>query len=255
MYKILFATDLDGTLISTDNAPEGTQNIVVASVHGTRIFMTNKNLSLLKELSRVADILPVTTRCQKSYNKIGLCIPIKSALIENGAMLLTGNKIDMAWKYKSYDIIDKDKDIVEKGHEYLINAGYKKKSDAEFTIDYITDEHDMEKNTAHCELLTNIIGEKFDVVKNGDNAIYATAKSLNKKKTLERYLESNSYNLVICAGDTNGDWDMLSMTDKSIGLSNSVAAVKFPIEEYHKNQHLFAEFVLTKALEIAKKYC
>lgn len=235
-------TDLDSTIITTK---KGEENIVPISKtpRGTS-YIKETNLKKLQELSREIQIIPVTTRGIVSYNTINLGIDFSYALLDSGAILLVNGEIDIAWLGESEDIFQSEIELFEKGKSYLENQGFRSKTDSPFVIDYRLEVIDEEKQRIAFEGLKSLIGEKFDVFKAGNRGIFATHKELNKGKNLIRFQKEYGKDSMITAGDSEADWPMLKISDKSIGLTDSPATYQFNKDTFKENNYLFLDFVL-----------
>lgn len=95
MGKILFACDMDNTLLySVHHAPEDA--VCVEKIdNAEQGFMTRKTVAALAKLPRMVTLLPVTTRSVEQYLRIhwpGGSTP-QYALVTNGATLLFQNTV------------------------------------------------------------------------------------------------------------------------------------------------------------------
>lgn len=98
--KVLFATDVDGTLLSSC-IPEGEQMVIVDDRHNYKGRMTQSNYDILREISRYADIVPVTARSTNSSKQLFSAGLVEYKLVENGAVLLYNNMPVYSWKQQS----------------------------------------------------------------------------------------------------------------------------------------------------------
>lgn len=103
---MIFASDLDGTLIySNRRLGRNPVSVPVRSVevyNGKEIsFMTEKAITLLRELAEEMMFVPVTTRTAEQYNRISLFreeIRPTYAITSNGAVVLKDGNVDMHWQ-------------------------------------------------------------------------------------------------------------------------------------------------------------
>jgi hydroxymethylpyrimidine pyrophosphatase-like HAD family hydrolase len=103
---MMFASDLDGTLIySNRRFGKESLNVSVRNIevyNGREIsFMTEKAISLLRELSDKMMFVPVTTRNVEQYNRITLfrdVIRPTYAITCNGGVVLKDGNVDMYWQ-------------------------------------------------------------------------------------------------------------------------------------------------------------
>ena len=103
---MMFASDLDGTLIYSnrrlDRHPVSVPVRCVEVYNGKEVsFMTEKAITLLRELSEEMMFVPVTTRTAEQYNRISLFreeIRPTYAITSNGAVVLKDGNIDLQWQ-------------------------------------------------------------------------------------------------------------------------------------------------------------
>lgn len=97
MKRILFASDLDNTLIfSYKHCHPG--DVCVEWLDGReQSFMTQRAYALLKDAASAMDFLPVTTRSVEQYRRIQLPAEPKWTVTTNGGILLRDDVPDAAW--------------------------------------------------------------------------------------------------------------------------------------------------------------
>lgn len=235
-------TDLDSTIITT----QGNEENIVPVSHTKRgtSYIKETNLKKFQELSKELQIIPVTTRGIVSYNTIDLGVPFSHALLDSGAILLINGEVDKTWLKESENIFKSERELFQVGKNYLESQGFRSKTDSPFVIDYRLEVINEEKQAIAFEELNALIGEKFDVFKAGNRGIFATHKELNKGKNLIRFQKKYGKDSMITAGDSEADWPMLKISDKSIGLTDSPATYQFNKDTFKENNYLFLDFVL-----------
>ncbi len=106
--RMLFASDLDNTLmISHRNMQDG--DICVEWNQGkAQSFMTSRTIELLREINKLVDFVPITTRSLEQYCRIEWpegCEP-KLAVVANGAILLRQGEFDEDWSRQTRPVVD-----------------------------------------------------------------------------------------------------------------------------------------------------
>lgn len=104
MERILFASDLDNTLIfSHKHRRPG--DICVERFEGReQSFMTPRAFALLREVASTVDFLPVTTRSIEQYRRIRLPVEPERAVTTNGGILLRNGIPDGSWLLESQQL-------------------------------------------------------------------------------------------------------------------------------------------------------
>lgn len=106
--KVLFASDLDNTLIySRRRLPPGDVICVEHYEGREQSFMTMTTVNMLREVASRAVFVPVTTRSLAQYRRIvwpeGLTP--SAALVANGALLIQDGELDRVWQEETRQII------------------------------------------------------------------------------------------------------------------------------------------------------
>lgn len=246
--KILFLCDMEGLLIS-NKAPEieGRKYMVASRTKNEKKYITQDNISKLKELNEKVDIVPMTKLSAKQCNSVVLCVNTPMALVEGGAVLMNGTKPDSKWRYNTMETTFDDDDILRKGQKFLSEKGYEKNSDGEFTLDYVNKERDTESDVKE---LADLIGDTFKVLNLGNGRIWVYNKKLSRRAMVQKFIDEHDYELVISAAAPNTGW--LPETGETISTSESNAKYTYDLDKEKEDPHAFASFVLDKALEIIK---
>lgn len=245
---MILATDIDSTLI-LNTAPKNLDGYICPSeTPRGKSYIHKNSLQKLQEISKKIDIVPVTTRGIISYETIDLKIKFKYALVDNGAILLVDGKVDEEWINESRKLVEEDHDLFELTYSFLESHGFKTKTDSEFTLDFNIPSIDINERNRIYEELKLLIGHKYDVFTAGERGIYATHKRLSKGLMLERFLKKID-DVAIAAGDSGSDWSMM-IGRESIGLSDSPATYKYPIEKFNEDKFKFIEWVVDKMYEL-----
>lgn len=98
---MLFAADLDNTLLHSYKIARA-GDVCVAAVDGRELsFMTREAFGLLREVAARCLFVPITTRSLAQYRQLELGVKPAYALVSNGALLLLDGKVDEAWMLES----------------------------------------------------------------------------------------------------------------------------------------------------------
>lgn len=246
--KILYVTDLDGTLIS-EQLNDKDENILALKTSHGESYITRQNLKRLKEVAKFADVMPLTTRSKGSFANFNIGMDFKYALIENGGCLIENGQFDEKWEDQSRVLLEQEKEKEMLCRKYLEAHGYKVKSNSKFVIDYINKETNMEETKKCFDDLVRLVGDSLEITIHNTGQIFAVHRAMRKGDNLKRFLQSHEYDLVITCGDGKADFGMLEGRE-SIGLTGSPAKYQFPMEKHKKSNHDFTEFALAKVLSL-----
>ena len=203
--KILFACDLDGTLIHSYKKRR--ENDICVEIYDGReqSFISPRELALLKKISAKILFIPVTTRSFEQYRRIFWAENFKPryAVTTNGAIFLDGEQ-------KTFFI-----EIIAPYAKELENQQKKYADNDNFTICRIVDDSflflrcrddvDAEKITFDTNLDLQHTGKK----------IYLFPPPINKGEALKFLIKKFSPDEIICAGDSEIDLPMLRLADVS----------------------------------------
>lgn len=216
--KILFATDLDNTLISSKHNNEYCKCVEqIDGVNST--YMPIYAYDLLTVLVNAGvDIVPITTRTINQYKRINLppnCV--KTAVVSNGAFIIEDNLIANLVRDQNYfDTLEsignniKDNPLVEKfrwADDVFVYAVCKNVEDADKL----------------CEQTNDM---PIKPMRSG-RKVYYIPEVYRKENALKYIADNDNYDLVIAAGDSDLDVGMLNAADIAIipeSLKNKVNA-------------------------------
>ena len=212
MKKILFACDLDNTLIHSHKL-KAAGDICVEIYDGKeQSFISSRAVELLKEIAEKILFVPVTTRSIEQYRRITWLEGTKPefAVTSNGANLLHFNEIDKIWRQDFYKFIQPYSDEIKA-------QKLKLSQDENFTICKIVDgsflflkcSADADKNKLLAELQanTNLVVQNFGL------KIYLFPPKLNKGDALLKLKEIFNPEKTFAAGDSGIDIPMLNVAD------------------------------------------
>ncbi len=219
MKKILFACDLDNTLIhSYKNKIDG--DICIEIYNGNeQSFISARAVKLLKKIAEKILFIPVTTRSIEQYNRINWIegTTPNFAVVSNGANLLQNGNIDLKWKQDFYKNIRPYENELQRQLKIL-------SQDKNFTICRIVDgcflflkggnDADIKKIAEEIQGGTNLAVEYFG------RKIYLFPPKLNKGAALLKLKEIFKPVKIFAAGDSYIDIPMLNFADFAFVHSN-----------------------------------
>lgn len=213
---ILFASDLDNTLIYSYRKIEG-ESICVEEKNGKKLsYMTKECYDLLQKLERDINFVPITTRSLEQYRRIKLLESRNPhyALTSNGGILLVNNVIDKKWYLDSKKLIQNAVCEMEIGIELLKtdkNVYFEVKLVDELFV--FTKTHDIRASFENLQINLNL--DLVTVDMNGEK-IYIVPKCLNKGNGLRRLKQRLNADKVVAAGDSSFDISMLLEADVAL---------------------------------------
>lgn len=212
---ILFASDLDNTLIHSYKRADSTDICVEVKDEKKLSFMTPQALSTLRRINRKENLLfaPVTTRSLEQYNRIDFFEgkSAKLALAANGGILLENGTANEEWHRDSVKMIEDSLEDFKKGILFL-----EKDENVYFEIRVVDDLFVFTKSHTPLETREKLIGflnsDHSEVFNIGDK-VYIFPKVLSKGNAVKRLREKFGFEKVICAGDSEFDVSMLNEAD------------------------------------------
>lgn len=206
MESILFACDLDGTLIHSHRCrQEG--DICVEWLEGRELcFMDPEAHRLLRQVVKELLFVPVTTRSVEQYRRIRWpegCEP-EMAAVANGAVLLRRGAVVEAWRKKSLEAVRWFQEELERLYGLLSGR---------FQVCRIVDGMYLfascrdEEEAARCA--REYQGKTPLTVSPSGRKVYFFPPEINKGAAVRRLRELLEAKLLLCAGDSGIDLPML----------------------------------------------
>ena len=209
----IFFSDLDNTLIYSHRHPIPESKICVEELHGKQqSFMTRNTFDYFRHLQWL-ELVPLTTRTADQYARLaGMAEALhwRSALICNGAVLLTEGKEDPEWRKESLLSARKDQAAYEElyskaydryGKDSIVSADpflfYIKGTDVDAEYRYLSRIADL----SHLNILKD------------SRKIYCIPSSFSKGRAIRRYMERRGGSCCIAAGDSEFDLSMREQAD------------------------------------------
>lgn len=239
----VFATDIDGTIITTKPRDKQNQVPISTTPRGTS-WMRKDNHEILLAMKEQICFVPVTTRGIVSYGTIDFGFVPPYALVDNGAILLRDGVVDEKWQNESLKTVESARKEFEEGRQYLVDAGLQTKTNSIFTIDFLDTSQKTEEEMKNIiKTFSHIVGSSYDVY-SGSSYVYAIHKKMTKLAGLQRLIRELNQSLLVTAGDGGQDACMFEISDHSIGYEGSSASITFKGE---RNDDEFCSFVVKTA--------
>lgn len=254
---ILFASDLDNTLIYTRKKIQDPVVCIEKLEGKEHSFMTEDSHNRLQNIITEVCFVPITTRSRAQYARIKLLnqgVPTYS-LTSNGGILLYNHEIDRKWYEDSLKLIEDSMDELNKAKQLLehdLNVQievrlvdglfvFTKSEDADETIKQLEKQLD----------LNHVTIERYRA------KVYVLPKLLTKGIALNRLKEKLNAKLVIAAGDSEFDLPMLRESDWSV-IPNEAKLIesldgKQNLVVCEQERYLFGEKVLDVVVEVQKR--
>ena len=208
--KILFACDLDNTLIHSYKTRRA-EDICIEIYDGReQSFISPRALDLLKKISAKILFIPVTTRSITQYQRIFWTEDFspRYAVVTNGAYLLDGERQENFLREAATP------------YETELNRQLALADKNIFTIARIVDESFL---FLRCRDDVDAADFNFDTnltVQHTGKKIYLFPPRINKGEALKLLIKKFSPDKVIAAGDSVIDLPMLEIADVAFGKKN-----------------------------------
>lgn len=205
MEKILFACDLDGTLIHSHKRRRADDICVEIYDKHEQSFIAPRAFDLLREISERVIFVPVTTRSIAQYRRIFWTENFRPtfAVVANGAYFLDGDRQENFLR----DEVSPFADELEIQHEKFF-------ADERFNICRVVDESFLFLRRAD-DFDGEIFFDTRLTVQQTGKKIYLFPPPLNKGNALKRLVEKFSPTKIFAAGDTEIDLPMLNLADRA----------------------------------------
>jgi HAD superfamily hydrolase (TIGR01484 family) len=203
---LLFASDLDNTLIhSRKTAKVG--DVCVEIRDGQELsFMSRKAYGLLKDVAAKCTFVPVTTRSLEQYHRLDLGVKPRYAIVAHGALLLKNGEVDAQWASETRRLLNVTLPKIER-NSLLFDVRY---------VEELFIFAKSENTPQAVKYLQTLVDEKIFDVCAVHNKVYILPAGLNKGMAVNRLKERLSARRLVCAGDSTLDLSMLEMADVAI---------------------------------------
>lgn len=253
MKRILFASDIDNTLIhSFRHMQEG--EVCIELLRGKdQGFMSRRVYELLPKLCEKVEFVPITTRSVEQFERIAFpegCF--YRAVTTNGAILLENGTSNGQWREAKKVYADKVMPHLQALKRELDGCeGLNVCRIVDDMYLYIS----VEERSRAGEFYERYADDEAVDVELSGRKIYFLPHEINKGSALRKLKKDGKYDLVIAAGDSTIDISMLDEADIALTtreLADSVNAPQVLCPEVLGTADI-AEFVLDCVLRIAEK--
>ena len=252
MKKIIFASDLDNTLIHSYVHKREGDICIEYKNYIEQGYVTPKVHELIPIISEKCVFIPVTSRSIAQYLRIGyLKKHAQYALTSNGGRLLINLKEDEAWS-KATDLVVKEnqaeftkiENVLSKDEDYKTT----KMIDNSYYFCYVKDGVNPKDKFEECKKITSLNVEL------SKKKIYILPEEVDKGKSIKKVKEMLGGDLLVVAGDNSMDLSMLNVADIAIVPNQKIAdLVKAPIVYVNDTELRFCDYVVSKLMEIILK--
>lgn len=214
MDKILFACDLDNTLIHSKKHREE-NDVCVEWIDGKeQSYMSLKTIELLKKVCKAVEFLPVTSRSVQQYLRICWpdgCKP-RYALTTNGGILLENDKVDSGWLEQSVQEVEP----YQAEYQQLLESMQQSNSFLKCrTVDelYLFGYCKSLEESKNCQ--ARYSEETSLYVMSSGYKLYIFPAQLQKGEGVKRFMKARAFDTLYSAGDSGMDISMLALADVS----------------------------------------
>lgn len=215
MEKILFASDLDNTLLFSHRNRRDTDRCVERLEGKEQGFCTPRTLELLPAVREKTLFIPVTTRSAAQYRRIQWpenCAP-RYAVAANGGVLLDGEGVDPLWQARTEALAAPWRGELEELRVRVEGIPIPKRCRMVDEVYLFAACGSGEEAEA---LAAPFLGKTaLDVAVSG-RKVYFFPPPINKGAALERLRERFLPERTVCAGDSVIDLPMLRAADLAV---------------------------------------
>ncbi len=253
MKKILFACDLDNTLIHSKRyKAEG--DVCIEWIDGKEQgYMSPRAIELLDELRETVELLPITTRSIEQYKRIvwPAGYAPSYAITTNGAVLLAPDEPEAAWRSYAEELVSPVRSALISLQERL-SAQDKyirvRMVNDFYLFAYAKDGVDIRACVAEHQGLPDI-----HVLASG-RKLYFFPSGMDKGHALARFRPRMPASVTVAAGDSAIDLPMLERADHALVPTPFLAKQLDPARvAVCPEGEPFAEFILQYVRDIASK--
>lgn len=202
--KILFACDLDNTLIYSYKHRRAEDICVEIYDRREQSFISPRALELIKKIAAQILFVPVTTRSIAQYRRIFWTenFSPRFAVVANGAYLLNGERQE---NFLQEVVAPYEEELKFQREKLSDNPAFNicRIVDDSFLFLKCSDDLDADEISFDTNLIVQHTGKK----------IYLFPPRLNKGEALKLLIKKFSPDKVICAGDSEIDLPMLELAD------------------------------------------
>lgn len=252
MKKILFASDIDNTLIhSYKHMAEG--ELCIEYIKGREQgYMNSGVFERLSAMPENVQFLPVTTRSVEQFERIAFpegCF--RRAVTTNGAILLENGVSNTEWR-------ERTKVYADKVMPHLNELKAELDKCEGLNVCRIVDEMylyiSVTEPSQAGEFYERYADDSCVDVELSGRKIYFLPHEINKGAALKRLKEEGGFDVIIAAGDSTIDVSMLNEADIALTTMELSPLVKAPKVLYPEVSGAdIAEFTIEQVLSIAEE--
>lgn len=242
---LIFASDLDNTLIYSHKRDIGDNKILVELYEGREVsYMTTKSYELLQDISMRLLLVPLTTRSIAQYERLMITKTVPEyALTSNGGVLLRNGKPDAEWQRQTAQIVRAVAAELDKA-QLLLQKDRNRSLDVRFVDDCF-----VFTKTADITATMNLLANNLDCTQvnifNNGVKIYVLPKALSKGMAVQRLRQLFEKAKILCAGDSDFDIPALEAADYAYCPPLLYESVKNPnCSTYYDNRQIFSDWLL-----------
>ena len=251
--EIIFLSDLDRTLIFSYNRLSS-ENLCVEKREGKELsYMTHRSAGIFSEIVDKITFIPITTRSKEQYERIvfpGGYVP-RYAIIDNGANLLVDGVPDSEWRKEFREAFLRAADEITACREFL-----QKEKSLYYKITVVDDSFLFTKSREPAETLERICRNvriaHTSVYQNGEK-LYVIPTGISKERAADKIREMLSGDILIAAGDSFFDEQMLRRADIAIIKSGELSGRKLNPKQFSENSGDDPDFVMNTLAGIVSK--
>jgi len=215
---MIFASDLDRTLIySSFFLKSDITNTVPVELKAEKEIshMTEKSLKLLSLINEKVLFIPITTRSLEQFKRISIfndTIPLKYAVVANGAIILKNGEVDLYWQnhiLSQMNSLISPIELIEKCRFFLDSEYIKSYRCCDDLFLYAVLKSDKLDSSDFNNLIEIADKEGYLVSKN-NKKVYIIPKFINKWSPLKYIMELEGEDEIIAAGDSYLDLPLLN---------------------------------------------
>lgn len=248
MGEILFASDLDNTLLFSHRHKMDSDYCVEWLEEKEQGFITPKTLDLLPLVQKKTRFIPVTSRSVAQYQRIvwpESCVP-SYAVVANGGILLVNGEVDLEWSTQMYGLVapwqrelrmlqDRLSEVPMLKHWKMVDGVY---------LYAVCEDSERAQASKKC-----LAGKtELDIAVSG-RKVYFFPPPVNKGAAVNWLKTKFQPEKTICAGDSVIDGPMLCAADVAIVPEVDILEGKDAATlRIHRDAGRFPDFVLACVL-------
>ena len=236
-------SDLDNTLIYSHRTTFTSEKIIAEWLNGKeQSYITKETYSFMKNME--CNFVPVTTRSIEQYKRIYLFeeeIPVKYALVCNGAILLVDGKIDIDWYEESKRIVQQDMIELHRLRERLSEYDIKELEDMMLYFK-------AERTEQVAKYLKEFTDNQRMYIGFDKRKVYCIPVCLSKGNAIQRFCNRFEVKLSVASGDSEFDLSMLNTTNVSLLPSNLLNKINENVKRISLGNDVIISDILCKYL-------